>query len=461
MLPCSVRLWAEPKNNHEKLETVADKLQILAFSLIFLLLTVPYSSGKVIEEKSITREADPVIVTGDRLRKFLGKQKEMLGLYAQKEDFIPIPYQIDELTPEGKYAFTSGKEAVEDADKGLIDGNDELVFMVRDTGDRISEESWPPENLGGIEIEVEDPLDGKKGWVYLLEFPKPPERSEVDYISMDLSEGIYRIQARNYYLDNAEYPPNAFRPTVTSITPSAGGDNTDIYDSPKQRATLSLFFFIVHKNETDIKTKIVASIDGPIRIINKNEIRLRLFWKLWLPTPESVTKLYYSHYDLPTNLYLPVGLDQEAPSRLRVSWDLADPAIGYKFYNSHNPNPVVIDGIMSPEEKALDSSYPDWNLVTGTHGTQINRFTFPPRLQGKDHRLYYQDDSRLADPPEMVPGQIGHTGFEVDLTGAKAGIYPLIYYVYYPEDFKIGNETRYINILDHPLTVVVKEVKGI
>ncbi len=437
---------------------MANKLQSLVLFLAFLLLAAPYSSGKVIEEKSITREADPVIVTGNKLKKFLGKPKDKLRLYTRKKgNFIPIPYQIDELTPEGEYAFTNGKEAVEDADKGLIDDNDELVFMARDTGDRISPEGWPPENLGGMEIEVNDPLDGKKGWVYLLEFSKPPERSKVDYVSMDLSGGIYRIKARNYYLDNAEYPPNAFRPTVTLITPAAGGDNTDIYDSPRQRITVSLLSFTVRKNEKDIKTKIVASIDGPVRIINKNEIRLRLIWKLWIPTLGSVTKLYYSHYDLPTNLQFPINLDKRAPSRLRVSFDLVDSAIGYKFYNSHNPNPVVIDGIMSPEEKSLDRSYPDWNVVTGVHGTQINRFTYPRRLRGKDHRLYYMDDSKLPDPPEMVPGQIGHAGFDVDLTGVKSGVHPLIYHVYYPGGFEIGDEVKYLNILDHPLAIVVRE----
>ncbi len=448
----------KPKNKHEKGGLMVNKLQSLVLFLAFLLLAAPYSSGKVIEEKSITREADPVIVTGDRLKKFLGKHKEKLRLYAQKEgNFIPIPYQIDELTPENEYAFTNGKEAVEDTDKGLIDGNDELVFMVRDTGDRVSEESWPPGNLGGVEIEVNDPLDGKKGWAYLLEFSKPPERSKVDYVSTDLSGGIYRIKARNYYLDNAEYPQNAFRPTVTSITPAAGGDNTDIYDSPRQRVTVSLLSFTVRKNEKDIKTKIVAFIDGPVRVINKNEIRLRLFWKIWLPTPGSVTKLYYSHYDLPTNLHFAIGLAKRTPSRLRVSFDLVDTAIGYKFYNSHNPNPVIIDGAMSPEERALDRSYPDWNVITGTHGTQINRFTYPPRLRGKDHRLYYMDDSRLRDPPEMVPGQIGQAGFDVDLTGAKSGFYPLIYHVYYPEGFQIGDEVKCLNILEHPLAVVVRE----
>ncbi|UCD84541.1 MAG: hypothetical protein JSU92_14940 [Deltaproteobacteria bacterium] len=436
---------------------MANKLRSLLFLLVFLLLAAPYSSGKVVEEKSITREADPVIVTGNKLMKFLGKHKDKLRLYARKDgDLIPIPYQIDELTPEDEYAFTNGEEAVEDTDKGLIDDNDELVFMARDTGERVSPESWPPGNLGGMEIEVIDSLNGNKGWAYLLEFPEPPERSEVDYISMDLSGGIYRIKARNYCLDNAEYPPNAFRPTVTLITPAAGGDNTDIYDSPRQRTTVSVLFFTVHKDEKDIKTKITAFIDGPVRIINKNEIKLRLFWRIWVPTPGSVTKLYYSHYDLPTNLHFPIALDKKASTRLRVSFDLVDSAIGYKFYNSHNPIPVVIDGVMSPEEKALNLSYPDWNVVTGNHGTQINRFTFPQRLLGKDHRLYYMDDSKLPDPPEMVRGQIGHAGFDVDLTGAKSGVYPLVYHVYYPEDFEIGDEVNYLNILDHPLAIVVR-----
>ena len=87
---------------------------------------------------AINRPQDPIIVTGANLSAHGGAPVNELVLYAyQAGAWTPIPFQIDERTNDitGTYVIS---------DDGLLDANDELVFMAADTGDSVNNNSnWP------------------------------------------------------------------------------------------------------------------------------------------------------------------------------------------------------------------------------------------------------------------------------------------------------------------------------
>ncbi|MEZ0227060.1 MAG: hypothetical protein ACAI25_00425, partial [Planctomycetota bacterium] len=90
------------------------------------------SRAETVKAKTLTRTEDWVTVTGSQLPRFSGKHKDRIRLFAQKNGSLqPIAFQIDEKNAEGNYCFSEGPAdlIVKDSDGGLVDDNDELVFM--------------------------------------------------------------------------------------------------------------------------------------------------------------------------------------------------------------------------------------------------------------------------------------------------------------------------------------------
>ena len=120
--------------------------------------------------KTLERIHDTVVMEGKELKGLLGSPINRLALMVfSGEKWAPIPFQIDQKKPDGSYAFTIGPGAGKDPDPNL-DGNDELVFMVKDSGDCASGAERPAGARKVLELEITDPKNGRKGWLYLVRF---------------------------------------------------------------------------------------------------------------------------------------------------------------------------------------------------------------------------------------------------------------------------------------------------
>ena len=95
---------------------------------------------------------------------------------AQKR-WTAVPFQVDEVKESGYIRDEKEKN-------GVIDAQDELLFLSDDLGDRASASQWLDDqgsrSAARIEIEFTDPLDpAKKGWVYLYQnLSNPPDRAD-------------------------------------------------------------------------------------------------------------------------------------------------------------------------------------------------------------------------------------------------------------------------------------------
>src|SRR5690606_25276112 len=101
------------------------------------------------EPSTLGRTTGAVIVPGERLEAALGAPIERLRLYALRgEELRPIPFQVDERTSQGGFAFDGGEERRSDTDDAHLDANDELVFMARHVGGRLAAPWTPLEGEG-------------------------------------------------------------------------------------------------------------------------------------------------------------------------------------------------------------------------------------------------------------------------------------------------------------------------
>ncbi|MDZ7340910.1 MAG: hypothetical protein ONB27_06090, partial [candidate division KSB1 bacterium] len=229
---------------------------VVIFCLILIWSTLGISQ--------INRPYEPMVITGDTLTAFANREIAFLYLYAyQSSDssWRMIPFQIDEVNPK---VNDSLKYFVpEDSLQGLLDGDDELVLILGDLGDRADMSTW----LGGAdslryEISFVDPLSGRTGFVYLFSSKNITEPIPDKY-GMRYDSANDQIITANYKL--------GFNATGQTgdviIRPEIGGSGEDIFDRLKIRGLGSFLFLPVILYEDQVSMNYAYAKTGPVRII--------------------------------------------------------------------------------------------------------------------------------------------------------------------------------------------------
>ncbi len=164
-----------------------------------------------------------MVVTGDQLPLFDGAALEDLFVYSYAgAAWQQIPFQFDEVDASGTYTV----------ENGLLDANDELVFMAMDLGDQAAASDWitdtGAQSYARYEIQVSDPLNpGQQAWAYVYRSATLSPTLPVDYVSWD---------AANQRLVGSTYAVG-FSPAVHAAMDSMelNGSGVDALDRGKIR----------------------------------------------------------------------------------------------------------------------------------------------------------------------------------------------------------------------------------
>ncbi len=453
------------------------KRNIFHLAMALVLIIIPLSSQAQL--KTIQRVDDPVVIECNDMAKLFGTPIDRLALFAVNQGtWSPIPFQVDQKKPDGSYAFTSGEQAEKDPDPNL-DGNDELVFMIKDSGDKAKPEQLPESSEACIELTMTDPKDGTKGWLYLVSFPDSAPRSDMDYIQVkrDEANGYRSVTTYEYFIGG---PSDRMYPDMLGRVNPDGSRGLDVLDRLKLRGVAEFPLGISVKFSMDEMTKSHnrAYIDGPVRILQLDEgyLELASFVK-WEGAGNSLVSYYVNHMIWPITIKLPI------PPNLPDWLKSILPEIKFNGYMDFNENvyqsyafsaanpynqAAILDGKMNDAEKNMDRETPiDWIGGFGPQGTLFSRVLLPPQLTDMwDKLTYYDDDQTRKDPSEDFPG-VTAVGFH--LTGPT----PMTdhsedenwqgdtfyIYLYYKSDLTPDNASDILDILDHPVTVTVNQVK--
>jgi len=435
--------------------------------------------------KTLSRWPDPVVLDCGMLASFQGRKIEFVRLFAAEAGRLrPIPFQIDERDPVGRRIYTAGEQANPQDANGVVDAGEELVFMARDTGDRVSEGDLPPGVEAWEELELEDPLTGGKGWAYLLYAEAHPlagsGENYVEYVPATQcpGEGDCQVIRSRYmvdhyyplrpYFDTSRYPNNGFAHRHLSTPLEAGGTGEDYVDRFKGRLTMAFLFgalkFRIHENS--INAYEWAYKDGPVRLIRKVQIFITL--PLGIKAPGFAVDLiwYDSIVNVPTVIDLPFNPGYlYTYMQLKIGEDHSVRSIGMRMYTSNNLQGVVVDGRPSPEEtRTWDTGRDQWRLMTGPQGTVMTRSFWDERYlaQMKWVRVDYEDDMRKIDPPEDEPGLIGMISQTNRVEGIRKDRYYTYLEWYWPPSFlftgpghtyRTGDEKPYRDVTDAPIRI--------
>ena len=403
------------------------------------------------------RVLDPVIVSGAKLPALLGSPIDNIRVYAASSNgkLRPVPFQVDERDASGEYVY----KGMKDTDNGKLDKNDELVFMIRDTGGRAGKKTWPAGISKSAEIELTDPVDGGKAWAYVFAFAKnTPASSSADYVNC--LRGCNFIDAHNYILSFSPKAPMVF--DNLTIKKQGGGAGKDTMDRLKVRFHgETRLKIVVDRHEEDFTSKVVGIIDGPVRVIRRTDNRMILVGRL--PTPSSVSEqiYYYDSFVFPIIVNVPISLDTlMLDTWLRVTSESAFPP-KTKFYNANNLKGVLVDGKMSDAEKNLNHASYNWQVVAFNDppatGAWLNRLDFDKKKTPARIELYYVDDVNDKDAPDEFPGQIGNLGYYIkDVHKLGAGQHLISTIMYNLTSYKPGDEKKVLSVLDKPLKMTIK-----
>ncbi len=189
----------------------------------------------VLEHDTLERDFEPVVFEGRLLEPLCDQYEpiERIYLYAYREGaWRQVVLQVDERDDEGDYWNL-------DSSPGLLDENDEIVFMSNELGNRVPTSNW----LAGTdvdfryEVEVADPVDPfGKGWAYLY-LADGIERDTTDYVDWDGS--ILLLDTDAFQQDSMEEYGHVIDGII--IKEAWGGGGFDIIDRAKMRNKLLPF----------------------------------------------------------------------------------------------------------------------------------------------------------------------------------------------------------------------------
>ena len=381
-----------------------------------------------------------MVLKGADLPMFKGTAPDSLVAFRYEGGWVQIPIQVDErdvrsygeiydfldhwslvgpggageLYPFLEEFYTDPNTYMGPDTDPMLDDNDELVFMARDTGGQVLEIADPPGVVpgSGTEVRVSDPLDGATGYIYLFlsagGLDPSAGQSYVDY-QFRLQSGDYRetFAPLGINLESSTASSEYYERTFTSrwltevlrIT-APGASGVDILDRRKLRLLPFGATGLCNPPETEaggesLEGAFVANKSGPVR-----GIRSHMGFKSG-PAIQEDYFFYEQREDIV--LHWRVHAVQE---RFFVFVDYNPAAIGMTYFNNYYTGGVIIDGVP-------DSIIPGvlrWELVSGSPGSlaiiQDIVSNYSPSVSS-----YYLDD--LSPVPPQCLGDafaIGSSG---------------------------------------------------
>lgn len=388
--------------------------------IFFTTLTVTMVfSGNEIVKKTLDRpyEVHQNSITS-HYDAFKGQPIPELHLYVYNRDdnkWSPLAFQIDEMdnvdNPDDLDYFANHN--------AKLDSVDEIVFLIRDIGDKAPEDSWISDvesrKYPRYEIEIYDSTDisydenkqkirNKVGWVYLYRSSTITEKSPVSYLTYQ--EANDRIISTYY---EAGYNDKGVLDHFL-ITQQGGGSNTDILDRQKYWVE-GIYPPNLGYSLTEDKFVIsnVKMIKGPVRMLHQFTCSFELMPGSYVFENEKLTAKFFPYY-LQYSSSAIAFLEQYGVEKVRQTWDFNADASGMKFFNMNNTN-IPIDGTPDAVEDTLEHNEINWMMVTGNQGTvlAVNDVGFI----GASQRLYWVDENKTHADDTGDKKSFGEMGIQV------------------------------------------------
>ena len=345
---------------------------------------------------NLNRPYEPVILTGKEFPDFSNNTATLSQLFLYKYSagtWTQIPFQFDEVEPD---SLTPANSTYFRRGDGKLDDQDELVFMTRDAGDKAPTNAWinDPSALTSqrYEIELSDPVNANKGYVYLFRSTTlsvaPTVKDYVTYVAPpSTGSGKDVIRGQSYeegHLDNGLN-------NSLLVPVSENGSGTNFLDRLKLRFQINVGIPLTFTEDNFILLGLTIR-DGRTRLIRELRERISLFGTN-IDFPILVRYYGYSTV-LGTTLNLTSLPSTVRVTLLRQSVDFAATVNGAKWYNQNVTTAITINGtagnLNATQGAVVAEPNLNWYMMSSAHGSYLNIFSLPSNL-GTTRRFYFHD----------------------------------------------------------------------
>ena len=353
--------------------------------------------------EELTRSQEPVVISGDRLPLFDGATLDDLFVYAYAgAAWQQIPFQLDEVDASGTYTV----------ENGLLDANDELVFMAMDLGEQATASDWitdtGSQSYHRYEAQVSDPLNpGQRAWAYVYRSTTLSPALPADYVSWDAAN--QRLVGSTYAI--------GFSPTTHAAMDSMelNGSGVDALDRGKIRIAATCWIGPIPISQTLNEEDLVGStdytpdIDGPVRAGGGSA-----GGSSW-----AYHSLYRSNFTMNIDdLTPPPPCTKLTIGQVRLSSDWLDPATSGMapavYYDDNVGTGVAIDGA---PDSVPSTPITTWKQVSGGQGSIVQ--VVDVAIGAGQLTNYYKDDLTFDSGDTGDGRSFGDAGFVVDDPGGQ------------------------------------------
>lgn len=405
------------------------------------------------EPKTLGRGLDPVVVRTGDLEALGERRTERLSLLRFEDGgWAPIPFQVDPMDADGQPILPAAAEPV-------FGAGDELVFMAGDSGDRAPDEAFDETWEAAVEIEVRDPLDGGRGWVYLASSARPL-RSPQRYVHYD--ERLHRASSDHYEVD---YAVGHNFLTALRVLPAAGGSGENLLRGTRMHGQPRFFLLLGHWSPEFTERTSLVEVEGvrngPVRAIRRVRLSVDLGPLLpELPSGTVHTSHYRAAFDSPTRFSVPwMALKSLREFRFENMVDFRPEAAPERYWDTANPEGLTFGGEAS-QDVVADVDH-EWWAAGGETGAFLQALVIPDawRNWGVARGTVFQDGA--ADGAEPARRAAGFSLLHMTRL-REAGVYWLRQAtVVLPHGRRPGDERAALAMLHHPLEARVRGVRGV
>ncbi len=454
--------------------------------VVLLLITSHYYmpvSGKDIGQ--IDRYHDPIILIGSDLPSFFGRPVRGIRIYRYIEDdkrWEAIPFQIDE--KDGGISYLS-------SGNGVLDPDDEIVFMARDIGDSCYATVWVEDDSAEANvryrISAQDSLDGKRGWAYVF-FSPTLDTSSKKYIRYHPEDD--RVETDLYEIVHGK---SGFQEDLI-LKSSAGGDGLDFLDRQKLRIVLKIKKYGINKEIT-----IKEEMDEDIEVVTGFKIHLKVKKKRVDVTKNNIVRVnrsliimikgtgnlagisidfldslrfnstyYPTYYEWRMDSVVVPELEEGDIKKIRLTTDLNKNGFGMIFYNPYNNLGLKID--LSPDEYNDNLDWPgvNWYLIVADpensgaaiqNGSIVSVMEFEGEPLGSKQILYYRDSIWNFSGDTGDNRSYGESGIQVSGSSITDVLNFALAYFYLPENLSQETAQHIAEQYSKPLQISCSEEK--
>lgn len=339
----------------------------------------------------------------------LGIPAQRIALVACADRCQPIPWQLDERGVDGDLIFEGGELASADEPAGVLDANDEIVFMTADAG-RVARDGELPLAACRLAIHVRHPTDGDT-WVYALAYPTDAPRSPTSYVQYDVERDTLTGHAVVL----------GFRdriPQVLAVPMSPGSPPVNLLDRLKVRASARFLGLIpVSRNEDDLDAPAIGWHVGPVRVVRRQTQRIRVGWGIKSPRFRIDTYFYRNWAAIPvafrlnfppTYFFGAITVESVLDFRDLRGWGVLAPSL---------TSPLEMGTLPPPAIDALNHAPGEWFALLGPQVQLVQFLDVSDSLASLERRLVYRESER-AHAPEGVVGEMPGIGYALRGWGA-------------------------------------------